>query len=279
MSKSGVYQIILIEDGRSYIGSAIDIESRWRQHKEKAKRSKDIQVIARAIKKYGAGAFEWVILEECDCSQLIKREQYWLDLIRPFVDENNGFNVRKIADSNLGVKRTAESRRKQSNTMAGIPKTEEHKANLSKNWHRNRSSDYYAALSERVKGDKNPAKNVEVREKISKAMTGKTWKSDTARVQKHIEQRLGVRRSAEAREKMKIAQQKNKSRSAEAREKFYLAQRVLYQIQPPHGELFQMYSRELKVFCKDNQLSYANLITTAKTNKLYKGGWQASVVL
>lgn len=278
MYKTGIYQIVLKDDGRSYIGSAMNIEKRWKAHRDKSKPGPDRQVISRAIAKYGIENFEWKILEECSVENLIDREQFWLDQIRPFVDEGNGFNVRKIAKSNLGIKRTVESRQKQSKTMQGKPKTESHKKNMSKNWHKSRNDEYYKKLSERVSGDKNPAKRPEVRQKISKAMTGKTWKDDIERVNKHIQQRKGKKRSKTARANMKAAQQKNKTRSDKAKENFYLAQRVLYEITSPEGHVFRIYSRELKLFCKENNLTYANLITTAKTKKPYKGGWKAEIV-
>lgn len=278
MCKSGVYQIILKADGRSYIGSAVNIITRWKDHRLNSKKEKDIQVISRAIAKYGVDAFTWNILETCPVNQLLIREQYWLDLIRPFADENRGFNVRKIANSNIGIKRSIESRKKQSKTMSGRLKTEEHKLNMSKSWHKNRGEEYYKMLSDRIKGDNNPAKRKEVREKISKSMTGKTWKHDAVRVANHKAQRIGKKHSEQSRANMKAAQQKNKTRSLAAKEKFYLAQRKLYEIITPSGESFQIYSRELKLFCIDQQLSYSNLITTSKTNKMYKGGWRARLI-
>lgn len=275
MVKSGVYQIVLKEDGRSYIGSAVNIKNRWNAHKLAAKRNKTKQVIAKAIAKYGPDSFNWIVLEYCEVDQLLVREQHWLDTIRPFADEGNGFNVRKTADSNIGIKRSLESRKKQSQTMLGVPKTAEHKQKMRESWHNNRGDEYYAALRERITGEKNPAKRPDVREKISKAMTGKGWKDDKCRVEKHVAARKGKQRSDEAKENMRKAQQKNKTRSNEARETFYLAQRVLYEITKPDGNTFQMYSRELKELCITEQLQYANLISTANTNRPYKGGWIA----
>jgi group I intron endonuclease len=278
MCKSGIYQIILKSDNRSYIGSAVDIKRRWSNHITASKRTKTKQVIAMAIAKYGADSFKWKVLEHCEIPFLLKREQYWLDTIRPFADENNGFNIRKIADSNFGITRSIESRLKQSKTMSGVPKAEEHKQHMRDVWHNNRGEEYYSQLSERVKGDNNPAKRPEVAKKISKSMTGKTWKDDADRVAKHIAARKGKTFSEEKRANMRRAQQKNNTRSNEAKEKFYLAQRTLYEITTPAGTKFQIYSRELKKFCEENNLQYANLISTAKTKKIYKKGWQAVVV-
>ena len=73
-------------------------------------------------------------------------------------------------------------------------------------------------------------------------------------------------------------EQKNNTRSAAAKEKFYLLQRTLYEITKPDQSIFQMYSRELKDYCKNNGLQYSNLITTAKTNKVYKKGWKVRIL-
>lgn len=256
---SGVYKITLIKDRRIYIGSAADIHRRWKWHK-----NSQVQLIGKMIKKYGKSAFIFEILEEVEPikEKLEEREQYYLDTLRPFPWNNNcGFNLSPTAYSPLGIKRSEETKKKMKEV-----------------WHRTRTDEYFNQLSEKIKGDKNPAKLPEVRKKISESMLGKTWKHDTDRVEKHRQQRIGKKYSEESKKKMKLAQQKNNTRSDEAKEKFYLAQRKLYEITTPEKNTFTMYSRELKQYCKDKNLSYANLITTSKTLKYYKGGWIAKLI-
>lgn len=256
---SGVYKITLTVDGRIYIGSAADIHKRWKWH-----RNSRVQLIGKMIKKYGKDAFVFEVIEEVEPikEKLEEREQYYLNTLQPFPWNNNrGFNLCPNAYTPLGIKRSEETKQK-----------------MRESWHKNRGEEYYKQLSKNVQGDKNPAKRQEVRKKISEAMTGKTWKHDKERMQKHIAARKGKKYSDQARANMKAAQQKNKTRSAEAREKFSLAQRKLYQITDPNGNTFEMCSRDLKVFCKENSLSYSNLITTAKTGKYYKKSWIARLV-
>lgn len=256
---SGIYKITLKDDGRFYIGSAADIYLRWRWH-----RNSQTQLIGKMIKKYGKGAFLFEVVEKVEPIKelLEEREQYYLDTLKPFPWNNNrGFNLCEKAYTVLGVKRSEETKEKMRNS-----------------WHKNRGPEYLKQCSERVKGDKNPACRIEVREKISKAMIGKTWKDDTERIERHRAARLGKKYNEQARANMKLAQQNNRTRSAEAKEKFYLAQRRLYQITRPDGSNFEIYSRELKLFCKDNGFSYANLIGTSKTGKSYKGGWSARLI-
>jgi group I intron endonuclease len=56
---SGIYKITLKNDKRCYIGSAVNVSGRWKLHLTNAasKRS-DVQVITKAIRKYGADAFD-----------------------------------------------------------------------------------------------------------------------------------------------------------------------------------------------------------------------------
>lgn len=258
-SISGIYQITLKEDGRIYIGSASDIHLRWRWH-----RNSQTQLIGKMIKKYGKDSFIFEIIEEVEATKekLEEREQHYLDALQPFPWNNNrGFNLSPNAYTCLGIKRSEETKKK-----------------MRESWHRNRGESYYKQLSENIKGEKNPAKRLEVAEKISKSKMGQRWKDDLARVEKHIAERVGKKYSEEAKANMKKAQQKNNTRSDEAKEKFYLAQRTLYEITKPDATTFQMHSRELKTYCTENRLQYANLITTAKTSRPYKGGWIAKIV-
>lgn len=256
---SGVYKITLIQDGRIYIGSAADIHKRWKWH-----RGSQTQLIGKMIKKYGKDSFRFEVVEEVEPikSKLEQREQHYLDTLHPFPWNNNqGFNLCPIAYTPLGLKRSEETKQKMRDS-----------------WHKNRGEEYYKQLSENIKGERNPAKRPEVKKKISESRIGQGWKDDAVRVAKHSSARTGKKCSEEARINMRLAQQKNNTRSDVAKEKFYLAQRRLYEITKPDASKFQLYSRELKTFCVSAGLQYANLISTAKTNKPYKGGWIARLL-
>ena len=256
---SGVYKITLKQDGRIYIGSSADIYLRWKWHK-----NNQVQLIGKMIQKYGKDAFIFEVVEEVSANKVMleEREQYYLDLLQPFPwNSNRGFNLSPNAYTCLGIKRSDETKKK-----------------MRESWHTNRGEAYYAQLSANISGDRNPAKRPEVRDKISKSKLGQCWKDNANRMKKHITARKGKKYSDASKKNMSIAQQKNNTRSVEAKEIFYLAQRNLYEITRPDSTTFQMYSRELKLFCTDNNLQYANLITTAKTNKLYKGGWIAKLL-
>jgi group I intron endonuclease len=53
-------------------------------------------IIYKALRKYGFSKFSLEILEYCNIEDLLKREQYYIDLLKP------EYNICKIAGSPLG---------------------------------------------------------------------------------------------------------------------------------------------------------------------------------
>jgi len=89
----GVYQIINIINGKIYIGSSIDIRSRWKEHKRELKKNKHhSSYLQRSWNKYGKNNFKFSIIEECDKEETLNREQYYLDTLKPY-DKKNGYNT------------------------------------------------------------------------------------------------------------------------------------------------------------------------------------------
>lgn len=83
--KSGIYRWICKETGKSYVGSSVNLSKRFNQyynynHIADPKRN---MLIYRALLKYGYSMHSLEILEYCDKSSLIQREQYYLDLLKP----------------------------------------------------------------------------------------------------------------------------------------------------------------------------------------------------
>jgi GIY-YIG catalytic domain/NUMOD1 domain len=100
--KSGVYRLINRISHESYIGSSINITNRLRKYYStnyiKDKIIRDNSRIYRALLKNGYCNFYLEILEYCDKSLIIKREQYYLDLVKP------EYNILKTAGSLLGFR-------------------------------------------------------------------------------------------------------------------------------------------------------------------------------
>lgn len=104
-NKSGIYRWVNIESGKSYIGSSVNLWRRFNQYyslKFLTKYAKS-SIIYKTLLKQGYSKFRLEILEYCEPAVVIKREQYYLDLLKP------DYNILKTAGSSLGFKHTKET--------------------------------------------------------------------------------------------------------------------------------------------------------------------------
>jgi hypothetical protein len=79
--KSGIYKITNIKTKECYIGQAVDIAARWKQH---AKCGLGIDTppankLYKAIQEYGIWNFSWEVLEECSTKDLNEKEKYYIE--------------------------------------------------------------------------------------------------------------------------------------------------------------------------------------------------------
>ena len=90
------------------MGSAVDLTKRLRQYYSpgflKKELNKGSSIIYRAILKYDYSNFSLEILEYCDKEEIISREQYCIDLLKP------GYNILPTAGSPFGYKHTEEAK-------------------------------------------------------------------------------------------------------------------------------------------------------------------------
>lgn len=78
---SGIYKIINITNNKYYIGSSYDIYYRWRKHKEKLNKNKHHSIkLQRSWNRDGKDSFKFIIIEKCDRSLLIEKEQNYLNI-------------------------------------------------------------------------------------------------------------------------------------------------------------------------------------------------------
>lgn len=132
--ESGIYIIKNLVNNKLYIGSAVNLKKRKREHFSLLKNNKHHSIyLQRAYNKYGKDNFIFELLECCEKTVLIIREQHYIDLINP------NYNISKIAGSCIGIirsketiKRLSESHKGQIPWNKGIPATKEQKENQSK---------------------------------------------------------------------------------------------------------------------------------------------------
>ena len=107
----GIYKITDLTKNRIYIGSSNFIEKRWIRHKLDLKYNKhSAHYMQRVYNKRGLENFKFEIIEICEESNLLIREQYYIDSLIP---EFNSFHVAARTVS------TEEMRKKISMRMSG----------------------------------------------------------------------------------------------------------------------------------------------------------------
>lgn len=126
-NESGVYAIVCLANGKTYIGSAVCIRKRFNAHRSALRKDEHRNAhLQRAWNKYGEDCFEFVILRTVrDPANLLKWEQYWINRTE------NKFNIRRKAESALGVKRRQETRDRISKALSGRKLSPEHCAKIS----------------------------------------------------------------------------------------------------------------------------------------------------
>lgn len=78
----GIYKIINLINGKTYIGSSKDLVKREKRHFRDLNKNKHHNIhLQRAFNKYGSISFIFEVVEECE--DLFKREQHWIDTIKP----------------------------------------------------------------------------------------------------------------------------------------------------------------------------------------------------
>ena len=187
--KSGIYEIRNKINGKRYIGSAVNVRRRLSRHKNNLRRGAHPNPhLNSAWNKYGEDSFDFKIIVHCPKEELIMREQEVIDNFHP------EYNIRAVADSNLGMKWSEETRKKMS---------ESHTGELHPNWG--------IHLSE------------ETREKISRSLTRELHYNWGKR--RELNHMWGRHHSEETRKKLSDAQTGRRS-SKETRKKMSKSQRL-----------------------------------------------------
>ena len=91
---TGIYKITDVASGKCYVGQAVNLADRWKQH---IKRGVGAETPTRnklypAMRALGPENFTFEVIEECGRSLLDQREKYWTDY---FKAQEFGFSIRK----------------------------------------------------------------------------------------------------------------------------------------------------------------------------------------
>lgn len=103
INSSGIYSIENIDNGKIYIGSAVNFRKRWNSHSHSLCSNTHYNIyLQRAWNKYGADNFIFSIIEIAAPESLLIREQFYLDNFKDQKDKL--YNVAITAGSIRGLK-------------------------------------------------------------------------------------------------------------------------------------------------------------------------------
>ena len=109
---AGVYKITNLKNGNFYIGSSVNVYNRFHSHSNKLLyNNHSSKYLQNAYNKYGKDSFFFEVLEYCKKELIEKGEQYYIDLLNP------KYNIRKLAQINLGVSPSKVTREKISKSL------------------------------------------------------------------------------------------------------------------------------------------------------------------
>lgn len=168
---SGVYEISNMVNEKCYIGSAIDIDSRFNMHKRDLNHRKHHnRHLQRAWNKYGEKSFDFHVVLMCSEDNLLFYEQRIIDA-KKATNINNGYNISPTAGSQLGFKHSQKTKEHWSRTRKGRSP-----------WNKGLKNPYTISDETREKLSKvrmgHPTSD-ETRQKISKALMGHSVSKET----------------------------------------------------------------------------------------------------
>lgn len=102
--RTGIYKITNVINNKVYVGSAINIDLRWKEHLNDLKNNKHHSIkLQRSYTMHGKENFIFQVIELCDKNLLIVKEQEYINYLNSY---KNGYNCLPIAGSRLGSTQT-----------------------------------------------------------------------------------------------------------------------------------------------------------------------------
>lgn len=174
---TGIYCIENQTNGKKYVGQAVNIEKRWRQHRNKLINGTHYnEHLQRAWNLYGESSFSFYVLEICSEESLDAREIYYIKSLNSF---ENGYNMTLGGEGTRGCLHTEEYKKHMSELSRGRKFSEEtlKKMSLAKKGKKHESTKTeatiagYKIVSEKLKGR---SFSVEHKKHLSESLKGKT---------------------------------------------------------------------------------------------------------
>jgi len=176
MKISGIYKIqSLKKSKRCYIGSAMNIDKRWKEHLYSLRKNKHhSKKLQNHYNKYDESDLLFSVIIGCEKDELVMKEQFFIDVYNPYFNicqkARSCIGVKlseetklKISIANTGKKRSSEVKLKMSLARKGHklgPKTEEHIRKIIETKKKNdclkHSDEWKRKHSEKMKGSGNP---------------------------------------------------------------------------------------------------------------------------
>lgn len=231
MRIAGIYQIqSTVKPERIYIGSSNCIKVRWKTHLSRLRNNKHHSTKLQShFNKYGELDLAFSVLCTCDKEDLLTQEQFFIDTHSPW------FNICQIAGSNSGLKLSAKTRKRISESLTGQKRSDESKKRMAESQKGNKKKlgyRYSDEQKERImktkpkmteetkrkigESSRGHIKSAELRKSISDRMKGNiAWNKGKTGLQ--VAWNKGIPFSDESRKRMSESQLKRPPTSIETR--------------------------------------------------------------
>lgn len=235
VSKTGVYVIENLVNGKKYVGSAArSFKYRWNCHKNDLRNKRHhSHILQRAFNKYGEENFKFYILGYYPPCFVLKAEQHFIDAIKP------EYNICKAAGSRIGVPNSQETREKVSKGLKKYFSIKENREIASK-----RAQEYYS----------NPENREKARQKSLEQY------KDPKQIESLRERAIRQFSNPVAREKVRERSIKQFSDPAQREKNRDARSPFIYEILTPSGDIDIVFSA--RQYAKDKNIDAGRLLRT-----------------
>ena len=160
----GIYKIVNLLDGKTYVGSSAKVEHRLRHHHlHRLRRNTHWNPhLQAAWNRDGEASFRLELVEETSPEHLLDREQHWMDFFRSF-EREKGYNISPTANRSEW---SEESKAKASLNRKG-------KSPVPAGWRH--TNETRIQISRALKGRKKPRFSKEHRDKLGSRVRNRTY--------------------------------------------------------------------------------------------------------